>query len=91
MEFIRYSPKALTAPTKETPVTLSEVIDDHFLEKYRGLLDAEDAAFDELEHAHEDGDRNPYEVALAQWQAAIEKKLAYLQRLGVNFKVTIEV
>jgi hypothetical protein len=72
-------------------VTLSEVIDDHFLEKYRGLLDAEDAAFDELEHAHEDGDRNPYEVALAQWQAAIEKKLAYLQRLGVNFKVTIEV
>jgi hypothetical protein len=76
---------------KETPVTLSEVIDDHFLEKYRGLLDAEDAAFDELEHAHEDGDRTPYETALAEWQAAIEKKLAYLQRLGVNFKVTIEV
>jgi hypothetical protein len=72
-------------------VTLSEVIDDHFLEKYRGLLDAEDAAFDELEHACEDGDRTPYEQALAQWQGAIEKKLAYLQRLGVNFKVTIEV
>jgi hypothetical protein len=72
-------------------VTLSEVIDDHFLEKYRGLLDAEDAAFDELEHAHEDGDRSPYETALVLWQAAIEKKLAYLQRLGVNFKVTLEV
>ena len=72
-------------------MTLSEVIDDHFLEKYRGLLDAEDAAFDELEHAHEDGDRTPYEVALGQWQQAIEKKLNYLQRLGVNFKVTLEV
>jgi hypothetical protein len=72
-------------------VTLPEVIDEHFLEKYRGLLDAEDAAFDELEHAHEEGARNPYEVALAQWQAAIERKLAYLQRLGVNFKVTLDV
>ena len=72
-------------------MTLAEVIDDHFLEKYRGLLDAEDAAFDELEHAHEDGDRNPYEVALTAWQAAIERKINYLQRLGVNFKVTIEV
>lgn len=72
-------------------MTLSEVIDDHFLEKYRGLLDAEDAAFDELEHAMEDGERAPYEVALGQWQSAIERKLNYLQRLGVNFKVTLEV
>ena len=72
-------------------MTLSEVIDDHFLEKYRGLLDAEDTAFDELEHACEDGDRGPYEVALGQWQMAIERKLNYLQRLGVNFKVTLEV
>lgn len=72
-------------------MTLSEVIDDHFLEKYRGLLDAEDAAFDELEHACEDGTREPYEIALGQWQAAIEKKLAYLQRLGVNFKVSLDV
>ena len=56
-------------------MTLSEVIDDHFLVKYRGLLDAEDAAFDELEHACEDGDRAPYEAALGQWQRAIEKKL----------------
>jgi hypothetical protein len=72
-------------------MTLSEVIDDHFLEKYRGLLDAEDAAFDELEHACEDGDRAPFEIALGQWQNAIERKINYLQRLGVNFKVTLEV
>ena len=72
-------------------MTLSEVIDDHFLEKYRGLLDAEDAAFDELEHACEDGDRAPYEVGPRPMANAIEKKLDYLQRLGVNFKVTLEV
>ncbi len=72
-------------------MTLSEVIDDHFLEKYRVLLDAEDAAFDELEHACEDGERGPYEIALGQWQEAIERKINYLQRLGVNFKVTLEV
>ena len=56
-------------------MTLSEVIDDHFLEKYRGLLDAEDAAFDELEHAHEDGDRTPYEVALGAWQVGHRKEV----------------
>jgi hypothetical protein len=72
-------------------MTLSEVIDDHFLVKYRGLLDAEDAAFDELEHASEDGDREPFEAALSEWQAAIERKINYLQRLGVNFKVSLEV
>ena len=29
-------------------------VDDHFFLRYRSLLDAEDAAFDELEHAYED-------------------------------------
>jgi len=72
-------------------MSLSEVIDDHFLAKYRVLLDAEDSAFDELEHAHEDGDRGAYELALVQWQAAIENKLRYLQRIGLNFKLTLEV
>ena len=72
-------------------MTLSEVIDDHFLERYRGLLDAEDAAFDELEHACEDGERASYEVALGEWQAAIQRKINYLQRLGVAFKVSLEV
>ncbi len=34
-------------------MTLAEVIDDHSLRRYRELLDADDAAFDELEHAYE--------------------------------------
>ena len=68
-------------------MTLAEVIDDHFLTKYRTLLDAEDAAFDELEHAYEDGDRVHFEADLAAWQSAIERKLAYLQRLGIEIRV----
>lgn len=65
-------------------MTLAEVIDDHFLRRYRELLDAEDAAFDELEHAYEDGDRSHFEADLAAWQDAIERKVAYLRRLGVE-------
>ena len=65
-------------------MTLAEVIDDHFLAKYRTLLDAEDAAFDELEHAYEEGDRAHFEADLTAWKQAIERKLAYLQRLGVS-------
>ncbi|MBV8958388.1 MAG: hypothetical protein JOZ37_05300 [Actinobacteria bacterium] len=65
-------------------MTLAEVIDDHFLAKYRTLLDAEDAAFDELEHAFEEGDRAHFEADLSAWKQAIERKLAYLQRLGVS-------
>jgi hypothetical protein len=65
-------------------VTLAEVIDDHFLRRYRQLLDAEDAAFDELEHAYEEGDRRHFEADVASWRAAIERKLAYLRRLGVE-------
>ena len=70
-------------------MTLAEVIDDHFLAKYRALLDAEDAAFDELEHAYEDGDRSHFEADLALWKDAIERKLAYLQRLGIEFRITV--
>ena len=65
-------------------MTLAEVIDDHVLRKYRELLDAEDAAFDELEHAYEEGDRAHFEADLAAWRSAIERKLAYLRRLGVE-------
>jgi hypothetical protein len=64
-------------------VTLAEVIDDHFLIRYRALLDAEDKAFDELEHAFEDGDRAHFDSDLAAWRAAVERKLNYLHRLGV--------
>jgi len=70
-------------------VTLAEVIDDHFLAKYRTLLDAEDAAFDELEHAYEEGDRAHFEADLTAWKQAIERKLAYLQRLGVDVPAAV--
>lgn len=65
-------------------MTLAQVIDDHFLSRYRELLDAEDAAFDALEHAYEEGDRAHFELDLSAWEAAIERKLAYLRRLGVT-------
>ena len=64
-------------------MTLTEVIDDHVLQRYRELLDAEDCAFDELEHAFEDGDRVHFEADLAAWQAACERKLAFLRQLGL--------
>lgn len=64
-------------------MTLAEVIDEHFLTRYRELLDAEDAAFDALEHAYEEGDRAHFESDMGAWQAAIERRLSYLRRLGV--------
>ena len=65
-------------------MTLAEVIDEHFLTRYRQLLDAEDAAFDALEHAYEEGDRAHFELDLAAWQTAIQRKLAYVRRLGIT-------
>ena len=64
-------------------MSLTEAIDEHFLGKYRVLLDAEDVAFDELEHAYEDGDREHFEADLKAWREAIQKKLAYLKRHGI--------
>jgi len=68
-------------------VTLAEVIDEHFLSRYRALLDAEDAAFDELEHCYEDGDRAHWEADLRAWRAAVEKRMAYLARCSVDLTV----
>lgn len=65
-------------------MTLPGVIDDHVLHHYRELLDREDAAFDELEHAYEDGDRDHFEADLSHWTKAAQKRLAYLKRLGVE-------
>jgi hypothetical protein len=59
------------------------VIDEHFLLRYRTLLDAEDVAFDELEHAFEEGNREHFVADLKAWTDAINRKLAYLQRSGV--------
>ncbi|GAC1588457.1 MAG: hypothetical protein NVS3B21_04220 [Acidimicrobiales bacterium] len=59
-------------------MTLAEVIDEHFLARYRALLDAEDAAFDELEHAYEEGDRANWDADISAWRAAIEARMTYL-------------
>jgi hypothetical protein len=70
-------------------VTLAEVIDENFLRRYRELLDAEDAAFDELEHAYEDGDRAHFEMDLAAWKDAINRKLSFLQNKGVPVSIAV--
>lgn len=68
-------------------MTLTGVIDDHVFRRYRELLDMEDSAFDELEHAYEDGDRDHFEADLDQWTIAAQKRLAYLKRLGVALEL----
>lgn len=65
-------------------MALEEVVNEHFLGRYRALLDAEDAAFDELEHAYEDGDREHFVTDLNDWYQALERRLAYLRRAGVE-------
>ena len=61
----------------------SDVIDEGFFRRYRELLDAEDAAFDELEHAYEDGDRAHWDDDLAAWRKVVEKRCAFLEREGL--------
>lgn len=63
---------------------MSQVIDDHFLLKYRELLDAEDSAFDELEHACEEGDRLHFDRELALWQDALARKVTFLAHAGIG-------
>lgn len=65
-------------------MTLADVIDEHFLARYRALLDAEDAAFDELEHCYEEGDRQHWEADIDAWRAAIERRIAYLARFTAD-------
>ena len=57
---------------------------EQFFRRYRQLLDAEDCAFDELEHAYEDGDRAHFELDLTAWHDAASKRHAYLERTGVT-------
>ena len=64
-------------------VALEEVVNEHFLARYRALHDEEDAAFDELEHAYEEGDREHFTADLTAWHDAISRKLSYLERHGV--------
>ena len=65
-------------------MAIEEVVDEHFLNRYRALLDAEDAAFDELEHAYEDGDREHFLADLAEWEHSVERRHAFLARRGVS-------
>ena len=64
-------------------MALEEVVDEHFLNRYRALLDAEDAAFDELEHAYEDGDREHFLADLGVWERCVEQRMAFLTRKQV--------
>ena len=65
-------------------MTVPGVLDDQALRRYRELLDAEDAAFDELEHAYEEGDRAHFEADLSAWRQSLARKLAFLQRMGID-------
>jgi hypothetical protein len=62
----------------------AEQFDESFFRKYRELLDAEDAAFDELEHAYEDGDRANWDADLAAWRHIVEKRCAFLEKEGLT-------
>lgn len=57
-------------------------LDEGFFRRYRELLDAEDAAFDELEHAYEEGDRALFEQNLTAWRSVVERRTGYLHRQG---------
>ena len=59
-------------------------VDDHFFRRYRELLDAEDNAFDELEHAYEDGDRATFEIDLVAWRSAILRRETFLETRGLK-------
>jgi len=63
-------------------------IDEGFLRRYRELLDAEDEAFDELEHAYEDGERARFEHGLERWRIVVERRHTFLERHGVTPLVT---
>ncbi len=65
-------------------MALEEVVNEHFLARYRALLDAEDAAFDELEHASEDGDRQVFVSDLDAWHDTLQRRLAFLERAGLH-------
>ena len=57
-----------------------ELFDEGFFRRYRELLDAEDAAFDELEHSYEEGERARFDVDLAAWRTTLERRVAFLER-----------
>ena len=85
----RLSTPARRGRAGSTEDDVHQPIDDHFLSKYRALLDAEDLAFDELEHACEDGDRMQFDKDMVDWQNALEHKLVFLANAGIDFKLPV--
>lgn len=63
-------------------MALTGNIDEAFLGRYRALLDAEDAAFDQLEHCYEDGDRASFDDCIKGWRSAVDRKLTFLHKAG---------
>jgi hypothetical protein len=59
-------------------------VDDGFFRRYRALLDAEDCAFDELEHAYEDGDRTAFDCDLVAWRSAVSRRESFLEVNGLS-------
>ena len=57
-------------------------LNEGFFRRYRELLDAEDAAFDDLEHAYEEGNRASFDQDLSLWRAVVERRAAFLERHG---------
>ena len=82
----------LPAGTRRAAVRENDVhqpIDDHFLSRYRELLDAEDMAFDEVEHACEEGNRVQFDKEMIDWQHALEHKLVFLQNAGLEVRLPV--
>jgi hypothetical protein len=65
------------------------VIDEAFFRRYRELLDAEDCAFDELEHAYEDGDRAHFADDYAIWRHSAAKRAAFLDKHGIVDRIGV--
>jgi hypothetical protein len=68
---------------------VTQPIDDHFLLKYRALLDAEDGAFDEVEHACEEGDRARFDREMAIWHTTLTRKLTFLRHAGIEVELPV--
>ena len=62
---------------------MHQPIDDHFLLRYRQLLDAEDAAFDEVEQACEEGNRSHFDAEMVVWQDTVARKMNFLTSAGI--------
>lgn len=68
---------------------MRQPIDDHFLLRYRQLLDAEDAAFDEVEHACEEGNRSHFDAEMSIWQDTLARKLLFLNNAGIEVRLPV--